>query len=282
MKLPDLKAHEHPTIAGFWEFCLEREQIRTRKESGMSSPWTQDIILEMYFFCNVRREDDRGTRWYLKNVITDCSIIEHRTTKELLWKTILYRAINNVKYFEGIGGVFGESQWQYNKDLIWDKIERGPLPSSPAYIVLQGPDGRERKDHLKDLIDHLENNIFQMNNDINNAKDLKYVWKRLQMVPYVGPFIALQVYRDLILADSLPFTDDDFTYLGPGARQGLQLFGFYEYPAQYLAIKEIQKAHPSELELNLGDVEQAMCEYRKYCNLRAGGGRHRYYNVASN
>jgi len=279
--LPNLKEHDHPTIAGFWEFCLEREQIRMRKESGMDSPWTDDITLKMFFFCNVRREDDRGTRWYLE-AVKDWTIIEGKVTKELLWRTILYRAINNVKYFQEIGGLFGEQQWLESGDSIWDKIERGPLPFSPAYIVLQGPDGQGRKAHLKDLLNYLEGNIFQLVEDINRAKDLKSVWKRLQWVPYVGPFISLQVYRDLILTRSLSFTDDDFTYLGPGARQGLQLFGFDKYPAQYLALQEIQKAHPPEIELNLGDVEQAMCEYRKWLNLKAGGGRHRYYNPKIN
>lgn len=278
-KLPDLKEYEHPTIAGFWAFCQERESIRKRKEAGMPYPWTDDIVLQMYFFCNVKREYDKGTQWYLNNVAR--SEFFGKLQPDLLWKTILYRSINSIKYFKDTfpeGQVFGSTVWAVYKDFLLEKIERGPLPSSSAYIILQGPDGRERKAHLLDQLEYLEKNIDFLTDHINNASSLKQVWKDLQDVPYVGPFIALQVYRDLILVDSIPFHDDDFTYLGPGARSGLVMFGFDHYKAQYLALQEIQKAHPEDLELNLGDVEQAMCEYRKYINLKAGGGRHRYYN----
>ena len=76
--------------------------------------------------------------------------------------------------------------------------------------------------------------------------------------------------------------DDDFTYLGPGARQGLAQFGFKDYRSQYLALEELQKRNPDGLELNLGDMEQAMCEYRKWMNLSKGRGRHRYYRPMAN
>jgi len=276
--LPNLKEYEHPTIAGFWAFCQERESIRKRKEAGMPYPWTDDIVLQMYFFCNVKREYDKGTQWYLNNVAIPG--LRGKLNQNLLWKTILYRSINSIEYFDYLGGVFGPDEWFLDRGKIWDKIKVGPLPSNHAYIVLQGPDGRERKEHLHSQLEYMKIELGRIVNEINDAVDLKRVWKILQQVPYVGPFISLQVYRDLILVDAIPFIDDDFTYLGPGARSGLAMFGFDLYKAQYLALQEIQKAHPEDLELNLGDTEQAMCEYRKYINLKAGGGRHRYYNLA--
>ena len=41
----------------------ERENIRLRREQGLSRPWTSDPFLQHYRFCNIRREDDRTTRW---------------------------------------------------------------------------------------------------------------------------------------------------------------------------------------------------------------------------
>jgi hypothetical protein len=47
----------------------EREEIRKRKEMGLDpSSWTVDPILSTYRFCNVRREDDRGTVWIRKHI----------------------------------------------------------------------------------------------------------------------------------------------------------------------------------------------------------------------
>src|SRR6478609_6557557 len=48
-------------------FIIAREIIRGAKESGKQRPWTLDPILGKYRFCNVRREDDRVTRWLRKN-----------------------------------------------------------------------------------------------------------------------------------------------------------------------------------------------------------------------
>ena len=275
--MSDLGKFEHPTIDGFWGFCIERETIRLRKEMGVPYPWTEDLILQMYFFCNVKREYDKGTQWYLKNVAFP--EIRGKLNADLLWKSILYRSINSIEYFETVldGQLFGPEEWAEHKKTIWRCIEAGTLPSNSAYIVLQGPDGADRKTHLKEQLDYLEKDIEHLTHIVKDAPTLKDVWKALQYVPYVGPFIALQVYRDLILVDAIPFNDNEFTYLGPGARSGLELFGFERYKAQYLALQEIQKAHPPDLELNLGDVEQSMCEYRKWINLKAGGGRRRYY-----
>ena len=163
--MPNLKEFEHPTIAGFWAFCQERESIRKRKESGMSSPWTEDIILSMYFFCNVRREDDRGTRWYMEHVAT--SDIRGKLDRELLWRTILYRAVNSVKWFRDMGGVFGEVEWATDQEHLRFVINSMNPPSNPAYIVLQGPDGKNRKEHLFELLAYLEENIDALTISIN-------------------------------------------------------------------------------------------------------------------
>ena len=49
------------------QFIIERENIRLRKEAGDPRPWTTDPILAAKSFCNVRREDDRGTKWLATN-----------------------------------------------------------------------------------------------------------------------------------------------------------------------------------------------------------------------
>ena len=45
----------------------EREAARLRRAAGKSPPWTDDPILQEWSFCNVRREDDRVTRWIATN-----------------------------------------------------------------------------------------------------------------------------------------------------------------------------------------------------------------------
>jgi acyl-CoA thioesterase-1 len=50
----------------FLNFVTERESLRLRKESGEPAPWTEDATLARYRFCNIRRKDDRVTRWLLR------------------------------------------------------------------------------------------------------------------------------------------------------------------------------------------------------------------------
>jgi hypothetical protein len=51
----------------FVDFVRERETIRKKKEAGKSWPWTADPVLQKYYFCNVRREHDRTTKWIATN-----------------------------------------------------------------------------------------------------------------------------------------------------------------------------------------------------------------------
>jgi hypothetical protein len=49
----------------YW--VTERESIRLKREAGEGPPWTADPILQSYRFCNVRRADDRVSRWLLEH-----------------------------------------------------------------------------------------------------------------------------------------------------------------------------------------------------------------------
>lgn len=55
-------------------FAQERERIRILKETGAPAPWTTDPVLELYRFCNIRRRDDRVSRWLRENVLTQKNI----------------------------------------------------------------------------------------------------------------------------------------------------------------------------------------------------------------
>ena len=48
------------------DWCCERQSIFIKKESGAAKPWTADPILRDWRFTNVRREDDKTTRWIAK------------------------------------------------------------------------------------------------------------------------------------------------------------------------------------------------------------------------
>ncbi|MEM7347456.1 MAG: nucleotide kinase domain-containing protein, partial [Chloroflexota bacterium] len=49
-------------VQAFFDFCIEREQIRRRREAGEPPPWSDDPIFQKGRFLNVFREDDKGTK----------------------------------------------------------------------------------------------------------------------------------------------------------------------------------------------------------------------------
>ena len=54
-----------PEHLAYW--IEERERIRELKEAGAPKPWSEDAIFQTTYFCNVRREDDKVTKWVRKN-----------------------------------------------------------------------------------------------------------------------------------------------------------------------------------------------------------------------
>lgn len=53
-------------VKAFFDWCIEREDIRRRREKGEPPPWTQDPIFQKGRFLNVFREDDKGTKAVLR------------------------------------------------------------------------------------------------------------------------------------------------------------------------------------------------------------------------
>ena len=53
-------------VRAFFDWCIEREAIRVRREAGKPPPWSQDPVFQKSRFLNVFREDDKGTKAVLR------------------------------------------------------------------------------------------------------------------------------------------------------------------------------------------------------------------------
>ena len=64
------------------------------------------------WFTNMYRELDRGTQYFRKNIM-DTTMADHKISKDIderiirkvLFKSIVYRLINEVKTFQAYGGI---------------------------------------------------------------------------------------------------------------------------------------------------------------------------------
>lgn len=264
----------------FWEFVAERADIWHRKEVLRGPPpWTDDPILAAYRFTNVRRADDIGTIWYVKNIgeATD-------NWEELLWATMLYRMINNVAWFEELGQVPSLSYWREYRELTIANIHRCSPPHSPAYMILARRKG-SRVDSLIENLDRAEKVWGEIATQVFSSPTTEEAWKVLIQLHDVGGFLAYQILRDLILVRRVPFNDNDFTHIGPGAAYTLRhLSGETNYDQQYDFLLGLWHRQPPLRVMSplcLGDVENCLCEYGKYVKISQGGGRRRKYRHAT-
>lgn len=53
-------------VKSFFDFCIERESIREKREKGLPFPWSDNEIFKNARFLNVFREDDRGSKAIIK------------------------------------------------------------------------------------------------------------------------------------------------------------------------------------------------------------------------
>ena len=279
-----------PVQSRFAYWVDERESIRIKKEAGREAPWTDDSILQTYRFCNIRREDDRVTRWIRKNV-------QFRNSRAHLLAMTFCRLYNKVETLNAIGSAInwptgdmkGDQRWVHDAtSLILEMQEEGKSVWSNAYMITTtGHTG------LKAV--HLENvflNIIQRTNTITDEKLLVTVCARLCEIPMISTFYAGQIIADLKNTKGtwLNYATDFQSWCtpGPGSRRGLKRFfqdqlpdrNFIECVSQVRLIASRVSRHV--LSLDHQDIQNCLCEFDKYERVYGGGRYRRRYQYDDN
>jgi hypothetical protein len=126
-------------VSAFFEFCLERENVRKKRESGDPFPWTDNPVIQKGKFLNVFREDDKGTKAvlnFVKKTETQTELIHAlffarwcnlKTTLDILNPKILKTPFELAKFLSKISGPWQSevypvvpASWA---DRMYDRIE---------------------------------------------------------------------------------------------------------------------------------------------------------------
>lgn len=244
-------------INKFTKFIWEREQIRIRKEAGEPKPWTSDPILQSYRFCNIRREDDKVTRWIKENWRDP-----YEGHPGMGRAMLLARMVNWPDTLEEIG--FPEV-WNAREyaDKIGARMARGDKTWTGAYMITAEREGIPKHVSVCKTVDALnfplENTCFK-------------VWEQLQTLPRIGSFMAAQVVADLkhthVLRDAVDC--QTFCAPGPGSERGLNLIlGGNHVWKQKEFEAEINQLYPiiweyTGFNLSNQDIQNCLCEFSKY------------------
>lgn len=299
----------------FLYWIIQRYNIHILKDIKKEPfPWTKDEILKTYSFTNVRRIQDKVTKFVLSQICLNGNL----TLKEKIINLLLFRIYNNPSSYELLNlpikqniiqtQNFYEFLEYHTKYLPQDVILYRPaymcngtvkaydqfsknIPSKlrPFYMVW--------KAHKQNVVQNIEKNI--------NQDKRKQVFNLILGINGLGEFLAYQIYVDLTYCPQTKLTENDFVYLGQGALQGVNLvcpkiprtkrYMFIYFTAQNLNIwlkkyyntdlQEIMYDLPENMRyLSLSNIQNCLCEFSKYYKFKYSDKpfKKRYYIQKNN
>lgn len=276
-------------VLAYW--IRERENIRLAKESGLPKPWSDDPIFQQTYFCNVRREDDRVTRWIRGNWSPD-----KIGWDDYEYAMVLARFIN----------------WPDTLEHL--VCEDGPCLPDEVFAVIEDIANNSRKVWGNAYVvtthglriskaQYLCKNVLPAAYDLLGAGrwrqayatggcSLAQRYEDYMRLEGMGSFMSAQVLADLKNTLKHPlahFTHDWWSWSapGPGSLRGLAWFHGKERvnPGDYHTLINhvrdyLVQWHPDAAksvmysgDVNMQDLQNCLCEYDKYMRISHGTGR---------
>src|ERR1035437_7799213 len=205
-----------------------REDLRKKKAEGGPPPWTSDEILQKYRFTNIRRSDDRVSKWLIENVLLTKYI--EKDLESFLMFSALCRWIN---WPPTIKALMDHGYWP-RKNLECKAIGKfidarkksGEKTWTGAYLIRAKPGSKKGKGHFV-AIEVIEKPLTKAMPALkaalsDNTRTRRAVWEVLYNCHNWGPFLSGQVTDDWAWTPLLASAVDTFTWApqGPGSLRG--------------------------------------------------------------
>jgi len=284
-----------------WAYWItEREKVRKAKESGRAPPYTKDKVIAYTRWCNVRRMDDKVSRWLLNNWYTPGTYADYRTP---LIAALLARMINKPETLSAIiaDNRGGFTKWNYDRayKAMYAIKDTGGIVFTNAYII-NGASGGPKIDQVLNAIRTCADNCDKRASRYVVPESLQRTAEALHSLPGVGSFIAGQVVADLrwVLGDvNTGWWGDRMSWAppGPGSSRGMKyLLGMAtaadmagrgndlkekQFLPALRALVELAKKHPQvgpvfkDRKLEAHDIQNTLCETSKYVRVKYNVGR---------
>lgn len=277
--MPEEAPHLHHVLYWTWE----RECMRIAKENGYTGPLTNDSILATYRFCNIRRRDDRVSKWIIENMLIPATYDDDydiwfiaAIARYINWPPTLAKLLKEGA-IPGHVEDFDVDLFSHVVDNITGKAWTGAFMVYPGKKEKNIPKGlsvgryillplQERAAIIREAIT-IKNSVEAL---VDSMKD-SYGW---------STFSAGQVAADLSYVKD--FNDvNTWAPMGPGSRRGLnRLLGRplgtdWTQDEFNERLIEVRGAIRIELEiddLTLHDVQNVFCEIDKYWRALYGQG----------
>ena len=250
----------------YWQFVLERQRIWHRRTVlGQPAPWTDDKVLGQYRIFNLQRELDRCTIEWIKE------LKDHEAGHTL--NTIVFRRLNHLEAWRRDVG------WIESLADVQPAVER--LAASHAAGLSIHQTAWQTKSSPETISD-TANGAFDVREKITTAcsldGSLEPLWRVLQEIRGIGPWIAWQVALDLRYVHP-NLSDDTWAFAGPGTKIANLLRPDLQDDDPQEILRWLRDTQPRALakvcwegkpRYTLADVENGLCEFRRYLNWSVG------------
>lgn len=251
----------------------EREHIRINKNvMKKPPPWTNDPILRNNRFCNVRREDDKVTKWiwkfyglgggdsdtpreHIQTALTVARMVNWPETLERLgYPTVGWTP----EYREHFMEVFSEMRYEGKK--AW----------TGAYMVTGGfsKGGEFKEQIIARVLDGAATRPRIVHGDSLHSAADKIA------TPGIGDFLSAQIIADLKWTSLLNTADDWYTWCAPGPGSIMGLNFLFDRPRTHYVpndrfIDEVNQVRgfiqkEAGLLLCAQNTQNCLCELSKY------------------
>jgi 5-hmdU DNA kinase, helical domain/DNA polymerase family A len=251
----------------------ERERVRMRKEAGAPEPYTDDEILRTGRFCNVRREDDRTTRWIAEHWRTP-----HANDPDLFLVMTIARLVNKAETLDALG-----------YPLPWDPehflsvMAKCDTPYGAAYTIT-AKKGHPSKPAFQAA--EIFGPLWEARAFVRPrpGDTLERFSTRLSDFKYLGSFYRGQIIADLKYVEPLRSAPDWTTFAepGPGSKPGLNLVLGRPADAPWTdaewrgELRGLRDEIAPDLErlglgdLHMQDLQNCCCEIFKFLRAQSG------------
>lgn len=261
------------THEAFKAFIQERENIRQARESGKQRPWTNDQILDEYHFTNIRREDDRVSRYLFKTFypLVMPTGRDEMSVRDMWSKIMLARFINWPDTLGLISNPVRDGRWGDARHMCVSLLNQKRKVFGSAYLQPEIK-GVTRCEKIFSRF-----RAILMNKDIS-TDSLEQAVSDLCEIKFFGEFIAGQIAMDAMHLIPGEWSDrDTYAPMGPGSVRGLNRLNEKPLKSRMKRKEYEEQIEWLRTELLNGewralDIEHALCEFDKYERVRLGQG----------
>jgi hypothetical protein len=305
--LPEESKRFAKQVIHFFLFCYERQMVweRRNRDERITADgyhYTESWAMQEYFFCNNYRELDRGTCYFREHILKlwdmhqkNGHVEDLKWIELVFWASLCYRLVNRIGTFQKYGGIPSIEEWtRFRKFLAKMHAENQKRKDADREAIMTDAHQTSGVPPYLTTMDALVKNNGKMHKELSKKilkccegdsdKIVKKCFDNIIKVDGCGPFFSWQVTCDLLechcLADS---TENDWTKLGPGAKDGMKnIFGGSRDAKQNLEDAKLLQTIQDDVydalglkfpkwngvPLTLKNIEHPLCEFSKYISIQ--------------